>query len=166
VSVTLRALTPADAEAAAGIYNEAVAKRLATFDESPSSAAEFEVELLTQLSTHPGVAIEEDGKLVAYALSSPHSQYVPYRTIAEFSVYVVEGRRSRGFGRMALTELVSRCKAAGFSKLLSRVMAHNGASRGLCVSLGFREVGTYERHARLDGVWRDVVIVEKVLEET
>ena len=54
-------------------------------------------------------------------------------------------------------------KEAGFWKLLSRVFVENQASRRLIQSLGFREVGVYEKHAKLDGVWRDVVIVERLL---
>jgi phosphinothricin acetyltransferase len=54
-------------------------------------------------------------------------------------------------------------RAAGFWKLVSRVFVENTASRSLLRSLGFREVGIYERHGQLDGVWRDVVIVEKLL---
>jgi RimJ/RimL family protein N-acetyltransferase len=47
--------------------------------------------------------------------------------------------------------------------LLSRIFPENQASRKLCAVLGFREVGIYEKHARLDGKWRDTVIVEKLL---
>jgi RimJ/RimL family protein N-acetyltransferase len=49
--------------------------------------------------------------------------------------------------------------------MVSRVFVENTASRALLASLGFREVGIYEKHARLDGCWRDVVIVEKLLPE-
>ncbi len=49
----------------------------------------------------------------------------------------------------------------GFWKLVSRIFVDNAASRGLMASLGFREVGIYEKHAQLGGEWRDVVIVEK-----
>jgi phosphinothricin acetyltransferase len=52
---------------------------------------------------------------------------------------------------------------AGFWKLVSRVFVENDASRALLRAVGFREVGVYERHGQLDGVWRDVVIVEKLL---
>jgi L-amino acid N-acyltransferase YncA len=61
--------------------------------------------------------------------------------------------------------LIDAAQAAGFWKLVSRVIVENDASRSLLRSLGFREVGTYERHAKLDGQWRDVVIVEKLLGE-
>jgi RimJ/RimL family protein N-acetyltransferase len=48
---------------------------------------------------------------------------------------------------------------------VSRIFPENEASLALCRRLGFREVGTYRRHATLDGEWRDVVIVELLLGE-
>jgi phosphinothricin acetyltransferase len=62
-----------------------------------------------------------------------------------------------------LEELTRAAEQAGFWKLLSRVFTDNAASRHLLRSLGFREVGIYEKHGCLDGVWRDVVIVERLL---
>jgi phosphinothricin acetyltransferase len=59
--------------------------------------------------------------------------------------------------------LIDEAKGAGFWKLVSRVFVENAASRALLRGLGFREVGVYERHAQLDGAWRDVVIVERLL---
>lgn len=56
-------------------------------------------------------------------------------------------------------------EAAGFWKLLSRVIVENAASRELLRGLDFREAGIYRRHARLDGAWRDVVILEKLIGE-
>ena len=162
----LRALDPADAEAVARIYNDAVVHRLATFDESPAKVEDVAADLQANLPTHPSVGVIFDGELIAYAASSPHSTYPPYRGIAEFSVYVTERFRGRGYGRIVLYELVSRCAALGFTKLISRILAGNAASRALCASLGFREVGVYERHAQLDGAWRDLIIVEQLLGET
>ncbi len=163
MSAIVRIVTIDDAAAIARVYNEAVARRFATFDETPISVEEVAADLRLYLATHPSVAIELDDELVAYASSSPHSSYKPYRGIAEFSVYVAERFRGRGFGRIVLHDLIARCEAAGFTKLLSRILADNAASRALCASLGFREIGVYERHAQLDGLWRDVIIVEKLL---
>ena len=59
--------------------------------------------------------------------------------------------------------LIDAARAAGFWKLVSRIFPENHASRALVNSAGFREVGIYERHARLDGEWRDVVIVEYLI---
>jgi phosphinothricin acetyltransferase len=59
--------------------------------------------------------------------------------------------------------LIDTATAAGFWKLVSRIFIENEASLRLMASLGFRVVGVYEKHAQLGGVWRDVVIVERLL---
>ena len=59
--------------------------------------------------------------------------------------------------------LLREAERAGFWKLVSRVFVENGPSRRLLARVGFREVGVYQRHAQLEGVWRDVVIVERLL---
>ena len=110
-------------------------------------------------SPHSG----QPGVVVAFAATSGYRPRDCYAGIAEFSVYVERGSRGLGAGRLAMAALVEAATAAGFHKLVSRVFVENGASRALLRSAGFREVGTYERHARLDGAWRDVVIVERLL---
>ena len=88
-----------------------------------------------------------------------------YAGIAEYSVYVARHLRGRGAGRVAMAALIDAARDAGFWKLVSRIFVENSASRKLMASLGFREVGIYEKHARLDGRWRDVVIVERLVPE-
>ena len=61
--------------------------------------------------------------------------------------------------------LIEAAGPAGIWKLVSRIFIENTASRRLMASMGFREVGIYEKHARLDGQWRDVVIVERLIPE-
>ncbi len=70
-----------------------------------------------------------------------------------------------GVGRVVLEALIAAAAEAGFWKLVSRVFVENTASRRLLATLGFREVGIYQNHGRLDGVWRDVVIVERLIPE-
>jgi L-amino acid N-acyltransferase YncA len=64
---------------------------------------------------------------------------------------------------MALGALIQAAQEAGFWKLLSRIFPENAASLGLVRKLGFREVGIYEKHGQLDGRWRDVVILERLI---
>jgi L-amino acid N-acyltransferase YncA len=68
-----------------------------------------------------------------------------------------------GGGRLVLEALISEAERRGFWKLLSRIFPENAASRRLCATLGFREVGVYHRHGRLEGRWMDCVIVERLL---
>jgi phosphinothricin acetyltransferase len=67
-------------------------------------------------------------------------------------------------GQALMLEFFKACEAVGIWKLVSRIFPENTASLALCKKTGFREVGVYQKHAKQDGVWRDVVIVEKLLE--
>ena len=157
-----RDATVADAPAIARIYNEGIDDRVATFETRHRTADDV---MLWLDGRHPVVVVEGDaGDVIAFAATSTYRPRDCYAGIAEFSVYASRAARGRGAGRMAMEALFAAARGAGFWKLVSRVFIENTASRGLLRSVGFREVGVYERHGQLDGVWRDVVIVEKLLE--
>jgi L-amino acid N-acyltransferase YncA len=156
-----RRATPGDAAAIARIYNQGIDDRIATFETGPRRpediAAWFD-------GAHPVVVVEDGVRgVIAFAATSTYRPRACYAGIAEFSVYVAREARRRGAGRAAMGALVAAAAAAGFWKLVSRVFVENEPSLRLLRSLGFREVGVYEKHGKLDGVWRDVVIVERLL---
>ncbi|HEV2689446.1 MAG TPA: arsinothricin resistance N-acetyltransferase ArsN1 family A [Bryobacteraceae bacterium] len=157
--ITRRA-KPDDSGAMARIYNEGIEDRVATLETRTRSAEDIRQWFD---GIHPIVVVEDDGQVVAFASTSTYRSRECYAGIAETSVYVSREFRRRGAGRMALEALIQAAGQAGFWKLLSRVFPENTASRGLVRELGFREVGTYEKHGKLDGQWRDVVIVERLL---
>ena len=78
-------------------------------------------------------------------------------------MYVRRDWKRRGVGDLLVAALINEAERLGFWKLLSRIFPFNEASRALCCKHGFREVGVYEKHARLDGRWLDVVIVERLI---
>jgi L-amino acid N-acyltransferase YncA len=153
-----------DAPAIARIYDEGIEDRVGTFETEPRTADDV---LRWFESGFPLVVSEDEaGEVVAWASAPPYRAHRPaYAGVADFSIYVSRAERGRGAGRATLRALIETAEAAGLWKLVSRVFPENEASLALCRSLGFREVGTYRRHARLDGVWRDVVIVELLLGE-
>jgi len=155
-----RLATPADAPFLAAIYNEGIEDRVATFETRPRVEADVRAWFDGR---HPIVVVEDDGHIAAFASTSTYRPRDCYAGIAEVSVYVARRFRRQGAGRVALQELIEQARALGFWKLVSRVFPENQASRALIRSLGFREVGIYERHGQLDGIWRDVVIVERHL---
>ncbi|MDQ5824863.1 MAG: arsinothricin resistance N-acetyltransferase ArsN1 [Chloroflexota bacterium] len=156
-----RPATPEDAAAIAHIYNQGLEDRVATFETRPRTPEEI-ISWLDGI--HPVVVVEDQGEVIAFASTSTYRPRDCYRGIAEFSVYVAREARGRGAGRLAMQSLIQAAEKAGFWKLLSRIFVENTASRALVKAVGFREVGVYEKHAQLDGVWRDVVIVERLLE--
>lgn len=156
----VRLATQADAAQIAAIYNQGIEDRVGTFE------TDLRTEAMVQAwfdGRHPIVVVEEENAFVAFASTSTYRSRPCYAGIAEFSVYVRRDWRGKGAGRLAMQQLLRESEAAGFWKLVSRVFVENAASRGLLRSLGFREVGVYEKHGQLDGIWRDVVIVEYVL---
>lgn len=159
-SVITRAAMPADAAAIAEIYNQGIADRIATFETRLRTAEEVAGWFGDRF---PIVVTIINDQIVAFAATFPYRARECYAGIAEFSVYVAREWRGRGIGRLTMLALIEAATRAGFWKLLSRVFVENTASRAMLASVGFREVGIYEKHAQLDGRWRDVVIVERLI---
>jgi phosphinothricin acetyltransferase len=155
----------ADSDAIARIYNEGIADRTATFETEPRTSEDIARALRERASRWPTVVAERDGRVIAWAAASEYRPRACYSGVAEFSVYVARDARGTGAGRAAMGALVGECESRGFWKLLSRVFPENEASRKLLAKVGFREVGTYRRHGKVDGEWRDTVIVERLIGE-
>jgi L-amino acid N-acyltransferase YncA len=159
--VTTRKARLEDAAAIARIYNEGIADGFATFETRPRTTRDVQQWLDEGV---PVVVGEDENRVVAWAAAHPYRPArEAYRGVGEFSIYVARDERGRRAGKTTLAALAAECEARGYWKLLSRIFPENKASLALCESLGFREVGVYRRHGKLDGEWRDVVIVELLL---
>lgn len=159
----IRPAMPDDAPAITMIYNEGIERRIATFE----TRLRTPQDVLTWMGDprHPVLVAETNGKIGGWISSSTYRARECYAGIAEFSVYVSNAHQGQGLGSALMAAFISACAAAGLWKLVSRIFVENAASRGLCQKHGFREVGIYEKHGKLDGVWRDVVIVERLIAE-
>src|SRR5215467_12916257 len=165
MTLSARPAAQRDGADIARIYSEGIADRVATFETEPRSAADVISLLDARLPAHPAVVVERGREVVAFAWVGPYSERPCYAGVAEFSVYVARGARGTGAGTVALGALLDACERRGFWKLVSKVFPENAASPRLCARHGFTEVGLHRRHARLDGEWRDVVVVERLLGE-
>ena len=158
-----RLAVAADAEAIARIYNQGIAERIATFETEPRTSGQIAAQLADKGDRFPTVVVERDGQVVAWAGASAYRSRGAYAGVAEHSVYVDRAARGTGAGRAALEALFRAYEERGFWKLVSRIFPENVASIALHERAGFRIVGTYRRHGKLEGQWRDCVIVEKLL---
>ena len=154
---------PADAAAIAAIYNEGIADRQATF-ETAERGAEDVLGWLGE-GAPPLVVAEEDGAVLGWARAGEYRDRCVYAGVGEYAVYVARSQRGNGVGRLLLQALARDAEARGYHKLLSRIFPENEASLGLARACGFREVGVYRNHGKLDGAWRDTVVVERLLGE-
>jgi L-amino acid N-acyltransferase YncA len=158
-----RLATPADAAAIAAIYNEGIADRIATFETEPRTPEQLSAQLVEKGDRFPTVVVERDGQIVAWASAGAYRSRPAYAGVAEHSVYAARAARGSGAGRAALEALCHAYAERGFWKIVSRIFPENIASLALHERCGFRVVGVYHRHGKLEGEWRDCVIVERLL---
>jgi L-amino acid N-acyltransferase YncA len=162
MAIITRLARAGDEAAIADIYNQGIDDRGATFETAPRSAADMAARI-DSCDRFPLLVAEDNGAVIGWAGLSEYRPRACYAGIAEFSIYLDRAARGRGLGRTLLAALVDAARDRGYWKLVSRIFPFNTASRALCRSCGFREVGTYEKHAQLDGQWLDVVIVERLI---
>jgi L-amino acid N-acyltransferase YncA len=152
----IRELVEADWPAVAAIWAEGMATGNATFETEVPTWAEFD---RTRLPGHRLVAV--DDAVLGWAALTPTSSRDCYAGVAENSVYVAADARGRGVGRTLLEALLAGADADGIWTVQTSVFPENEASVALHLRVGFRVVGRRERIARLDGVWRDTLFLER-----
>jgi L-amino acid N-acyltransferase YncA len=161
-ALVVRPAALADAAQVAAIYNEGIADRVATFETRERSADDARAWLEAGL---PFIVATIDGAVVGWARVAPYSDRCVYSGVGEHGVYVARSARGHGIGRRLLDEICLAAETAGLYKLTSRIFADNGSSIAAHAAAGFDVVGVQRRHGRLDGEWKDCVLVERLLGE-
>ena len=162
--MVIRPAVGADAARIAAIYNEGIEDRVATFETDARSASDA-AGWLDGSAVPVLVAEDEHGSVVGFARAAAYSDRCVYSGVGELGVYVARAARGGGVGRALLEELAAASERAGLYKLVGRIFSDNSASLAAHRAAGFREVGVQRRHGRLDGEWKDVVLVERLLGE-
>jgi L-amino acid N-acyltransferase YncA len=157
----IRAARADDAAAIAEIYNIGIRERTSTLETRERDPAEIAERIGSE--RHPVLVAEVDGGVAGWAATSEYSGREVYAGVAECSVYVDPHLRGRGVGTALLEALADDAARRGFHKLIGKLFATNEPSTRLMERGGFRVVGTHERHGKLDGEWRDVILVERLL---
>jgi len=153
----INGLQPSDWEQIRAIYLEGIATRNATFETEAPSWEKWNAAHLADLR----LAARAGDRILGWAALSPVSSRCVYAGVGEVSVYVRASFRRRGIGRALLAELIALSEKHGIWTLQAGVFPENQASLALCRKCGFREVGRRERLGKLDGAWRDVLLLER-----
>jgi L-amino acid N-acyltransferase YncA len=155
--VEIEPLRPDDWPAVRAIFEAGIATGDATFE---TAAPTWEAWDATHLPEHRLVA-RDDGQVLAWAALAPVSDRCAYAGVAEDSIYVAPGAQGRGVGRQLLAALVASAEQGGIWTVQTGIFPENRASVRLHQACGFRLVGVRERLGRLDGRWRDVLLLER-----
>jgi L-amino acid N-acyltransferase YncA len=156
-SAELRPLEPEDWPAVAEIYWDGMRDGLATFETEVPSWEDWNRGHLQ----HHRLVAEILGEVVGFAALAPVSSRRCYAGVVENSVYVARQARGLGIGRALLETLIEGAEEAGVWTIQTSIFPENRASFALHERCGFRVVGTRERIAKRDGVWRDTLFLER-----
>jgi L-amino acid N-acyltransferase YncA len=158
--LSIRRAVSADADRVAEIFNQGVEDRVATFETrlaQPGDAARW-------IESDLVVVGERDGVLVGWAKAGPYADsHHYYDGVREATLYVERAARRTGAGRRLLEALADAAAEDGAHKLVGKIFTSNEPSIAMVGGLGWREVGVHQRHGMLDGEWKDVLVVEKLL---
>jgi L-amino acid N-acyltransferase YncA len=157
---TIRPAQAADLPAVVEAYNAGIQERIATL--------ETRLRTLDDVASwvtdgRPFVVAEVDGRVLGWARAGGYSDRCVYDGVGEHAVYVHPEGRGQGLGRRLLIELSAESERHGLYKLTSRIFTDNHPSRAVHLAAGFDEVGIQRRHGKLDGDWKDCVLVEKLI---
>ena len=139
------------------IYIEGIATKNATFEQN---APNWEDWNRNHLSIGRFVA-RENNQIIGWAALSPISKRSVYSGVVEVSIYISDHAKGRGVGKRLLNRLVEASEKAGIWTLQGGIFPENEASIAIHKACGFRIVGVRERVGKMDGVWRNVVLMER-----
>lgn len=157
MDIIIDAMQPQDWPAVRAIYLEGIATKNATFE---TSAPEWEKWDSGHLQNCRLVARLND-QVVGWAALSPVSSRCVYAGVAEESIYISESARGQGVGRKLLAALIEESEQAGIWTIQTGIFPENTVSLHLHERCGFRVLGVREKVGQMDGVWRDVVLLER-----
>ncbi|MFH8873177.1 GNAT family N-acetyltransferase [Streptomyces griseus] len=158
LSAVVRPLTKEHAEQVLAIYQAGIDEGNATFETSPPAWEAFDA---AKLPEHRFAAHDENGAVLGWVAASRVSDRCAYAGVVEHSVYVRPSARGRGVASTLLKALIDSTERAGIWTIQSGIFPENTASLAVHQRAGFRVIGIRERIGRHDGVWRDVVLIER-----
>jgi phosphinothricin acetyltransferase len=150
-------MTPQDWPAVRAIYLEGIATGVATFADSAPEWEEWDREHLAGCR----LVVRSGGEVKGWAALSLVSRRAVYRGVAEVSIYVAERARRQGVGRLLLSTLIHHSEEAGIWTLQAGIFPENTPSIELHKQAGFRILSVREKIGRLNGEWRDVILMER-----
>jgi L-amino acid N-acyltransferase YncA len=139
------------------IYEQGIATGNATFETAPPPCEKWEAAIADDLC----LVAENEAGIQGWCKVSRASDRCAYKGVGEVSVYVRAESRGKGVGKQLLQAMIKESEAKGFWTLNAGIFPENIPSLRLHLSMGFREVGIRKRIGKLNGVWRDVVWLER-----
>ena len=154
----IREMQPSDGEKVIEIFQEGIDGGNATFEQNVPTWEAWDNKFFKICRF---VLEDENENIVGWAALQPISNRDCFKGVAEVSIYLKNEFQGKGLGKMLLRKLILDSEEHEFWTLQSGIFPENEASINVHLNLGFRKVGTRERVGQMNGVWRDVILLER-----
>lgn len=163
MQIAVRKAVLADLDAVRRIYNQGIADRH-TLEPREKSASEIATWFGNHDDRYIVLVAERDGTTAGWASLNRYSPREAHAGIADLSIYVDRSARRQGVGAVLMAAIEKCARQASFDKIVLMTFPFNKAGLSLFGRSGFRAIGSYQNHGRLDGRLVDTVAMEKLLE--
>ncbi|MCP4760587.1 MAG: N-acetyltransferase [archaeon] len=157
MELIIREMEYNDWKAVKSVFKEGIATKNATFE---TNAPEWDKWNISH-SQKCRLIAEKDGEVIGWAVLTPISDRCIYSGVAEVSIYIKNTEKKSGVGTILMKELIFESEKEGYWTLQAKIFPENIGSLKLHKNCGFREVGIREKIGQMDGLWRDVILLEK-----
>ena len=154
----IRVMQDSDSRRVLDIFQQGINGGNATFD---SQVPTWEVWDINHLKFCRFVIEDEGGSVVGWCALKPVSNRDCFSGVAEVSIYIDDLHQKKGLGSVMLQKLILDCEEHNIWMLQSSIFPENAASVSLHQKHGFRIVGRREKIGRMNGVWRDIILMER-----
>ncbi|HDX9580264.1 TPA: N-acetyltransferase [Bacillus pseudomycoides] len=150
-----------DIEQITAIYNQGIQDRIATLEEKEKTVVDMEGWFANRGERYVVLVAEREGTIVGWISLNPYSHRCAYSGVADLSIYIDREQRGKGIGKRLLKEIEEVAVQNEFYKIVLFTFPFNVLGQGLYHSMGYREVGVFEKQGKLDGEFVDVMAMEK-----
>jgi L-amino acid N-acyltransferase YncA len=158
--VTIRPATEADLPAILAIYNDAVTKTTAIWNEAPSTLESRRIWFAERRRAGFPVLVADADGVQGYGSFGEFRPFEGYRHTVEHSVYVLDQAQGKGLGKMLLRALIEEARRMGKRVMIGAIDASNYASLALHENMGFEEAGRLPGVGEKFGKRLDLVLVQ------
>jgi L-amino acid N-acyltransferase YncA len=158
----IRKMTQDDSASVLEIYKLGLDTKNATFETEVPHWADWDLKHLQ----HSRFVYVENDKVLGWIALSPVSARDAYKGVAEVSIYVDTQFTGKGIGSELMKKMILSSEEHGIWTLFSSVFPENMATLKLHEKFGFRIIGDREKIAKLDGKWRNTLILERRSKKT
>ena len=167
MNVTIRPITPEDAEMLREIYTHYILHSVATFHEIPKTLEAYRQQIEELSAVYPFFAAEADGRFLGFANAEPMRPQSGYRYTVELTIYLhPDAPKHAGIGRSLYEKLLARLKEQGFVNAVACISGENEESLAFHRSFGFEEMAVFPKVSFKHGRWLDAVWMRKTLGST